>query len=99
MFSHIIIATFVTQGLGLLSSFLCRPFSTALSEIIISPLRLSNGSSLLSGSAYPFLVFHPPLLGPVPTTDQSIRVHTTVLMRFRLSTLKRSKAIELHVVT
>ena len=26
-------------------------------------------------------------------------VHTTVLMRFRLSPLKRSKTIELHVVT
>ena len=30
---------------------------------------------------------------------RSIRVHTTVLMRYRLSTLKRSKTIELHVVT
>ena len=30
---------------------------------------------------------------------RSIRVHTTVLMCFRLSTLKRSKTIELHVVT
>ena len=29
---------------------------------------------------------------------RSIRVLTTVLMRFRLSTLKRSKTIELHVV-
>ena len=32
-------------------------------------------------------------------THRSIRVHTTFLMRFRLSTLKRSKTIELHVVT
>ena len=29
---------------------------------------------------------------------RSIRVHTTVLMRYRLSTLKRLKTIELHVV-
>ena len=33
-------------------------------------------------------------------THRSTRVHTTVLMRFRLSmTLERSKTIELHVVT
>ena len=31
--------------------------------------------------------------------SRSIRVHITVFMRFRLSTLKRSKTIELHVVT
>ena len=31
-------------------------------------------------------------------THRSIRVHTTVLMRFRLSTLKRSKTIKLYVV-
>ena len=30
---------------------------------------------------------------------RSICVHTTVLMRFRLSTLQRSKTIDLHVVT
>ena len=30
---------------------------------------------------------------------RAIRVHTTVLMRFRLSTLKRLKTIELHFVT
>ena len=29
----------------------------------------------------------------------SISVRTNVLMRFRLSTLKRSKTVELHVVT
>ena len=29
----------------------------------------------------------------------SIPVRTNVLMRFRLSTLKRSKTVELHVVT
>ena len=32
-------------------------------------------------------------------THRSIRVHTAVLMRFRLSTLKLSKTVELHVVT
>ena len=32
-------------------------------------------------------------------THQSIRVHTNVLMRFRLSTPKRSRKIELRVVT
>ena len=32
-------------------------------------------------------------------THPSIRVHTTVLMCFRLSTLKWLKTIELHVVT
>ena len=32
-------------------------------------------------------------------THRWIRVHSTVLMRFRLSTLKRSKTMELHVVT
>ena len=31
--------------------------------------------------------------------SRSIRVHITVFMRFRLSTLKRSKTIEIHVVT
>ena len=31
--------------------------------------------------------------------SQSIGVHITVFTRFRLSTLKRSKTIELHVVT
>ena len=31
-----------------------------------------------------------------PKKHRSIRVHTTVLMRFRLTTLKRSKTIELH---
>ena len=44
-------------------------------------------------------------LGPVHTnaflfsskTHRSIRVHTIVLMRFRLSTLKHYKTIELHV--
>jgi len=30
-------------------------------------------------------------------THQSIRVHTTIWMRFRQSTLKRSKTIEMHV--
>ena len=30
--------------------------------------------------------------------NRSIRVHTTVLMRFRLSALKRSKTIKLYVV-
>ena len=33
-----------------------------------------------------------------PKKHRSIRVHTTVLMRYRLSTLKRLKTIELHVV-
>ena len=33
-----------------------------------------------------------------PKQHRSIRVHTTVLMRYRLSTLKRLKTIELHVV-
>ena len=45
--------------------------------------------------------------GPVHTnafslsskTHRPIRVHTTVLMTFRLSTLKRWKTIELQVVT
>ena len=37
IFSHIIIATLVTQGLGLLSSFLCRPFPTPLSEMYNIP--------------------------------------------------------------
>ena len=32
-------------------------------------------------------------------THRSIRVHTTVLMRSQMSTLKYSKTIELHVVT
>ena len=32
-------------------------------------------------------------------THRSIRVHTAVLLRFRLSTLKLSKTVELHVVT
>ena len=32
-------------------------------------------------------------------TQLLIRVHTTVLMRFRLFALKRSKTIEMHVVT
>ena len=32
-------------------------------------------------------------------THRSIRLHTTVSMRFRLSTLKRLKIIELHFVT
>ena len=31
--------------------------------------------------------------------DRSIRVHTKVLMRFRLSTVKRSKTVELHAAT
>ena len=34
-----------------------------------------------------------------PKKHRLIRVHTTVLMRYRLPTLKRSKTIELHVVT
>ena len=33
------------------------------------------------------------------THRSTIRVHTTVLMLFKLPTLKRSKTIELHVVT
>ena len=32
-------------------------------------------------------------------THRSIRVHSAVLMRFRLSTLKLAKTVELHVVT
>ena len=66
IFSHIIIATLVTQGLGLLSSFLCRPFSTALSEMYNIPSLAFQWEFPPPGKCLTFFSFPPSTLRPCP---------------------------------
>ena len=67
IFSHIImIAALVTQGLGLLSSFLCRPFPTPLSEMYNIPSPAFQWEFPPPGKCLTFFSFPPATLRPCP---------------------------------
>ena len=63
-FSNIIIATLVTQALP--SSFLCRPFSTPLSEMYNIPSPAFQWEFPLPGKCLTFFSFPPSTLRPCP---------------------------------